>query len=434
MNDALVYGGFIGLYLLLMYKAGKCYPILYLFAFTYFVQYVFSTYLIYNEYNVLEKQMPVSPSLLFGYAIPALIALFSGVFIFNKDFTDFKHLFQKINPQETSRLGYLLLFISYFFDALNFAGISYFDSVLSFTTYLKYVAAFCFLFSRNKFHYLLIFVIYIQLGVSAVASGVFITFFVWSTFLFFFISLQLNLHMVLRVSFIAMAVPILVLIQSVKHEYRKETWKGNREGGVALFSELVEKHQKENKDEPFEQSKGLVSTLGRLTQGWHLGMTLRHVPKREPFAGGSELGSDIVASILPRVLFSDKKMVNSQEKFERYTGHRLHGTTSMSIGVLGDFYINFGRTGSFFMLFVFGAFLAKMYNFFLRKYVLPDPINIIWLPFILSYLIRANNDFYIFFNGMVKGFIIFLVINYIRYHFLGARRVQARTVKPSYSA
>ena len=65
-------------------------------------------------------------------------------------------------------------------------------------------------------------------------------------------------------------------------------------------------------------------------------------------------------------------------------------------------------------LFIFGAIMAKLLQFFIRRYVLPDPINVIWIPFILNYLIRANNDFYIFFNGMIKGFIIFLIVNYLR--------------------
>ena len=93
----------------------------------------------------------------------------------------------------------------------------------------------------------------------------------------------------------------------------------------------------------------------------------------------------------------------------------------MSIGILGDFYINFGWWGSVFMLFVFGAVIAKLLHFFIKYYVFNDPINIIWVPFLLSYLIRANNDFYIFFNCLLKGFLIFLVVNFIRHRILGIK-------------
>ena len=123
--------------------------------------------------------------------------------------------------------------------------------------------------------------------------------------------------------------------------------------------------------------------------------------------------SDITSSILPRVIFSDKKIVGSQEKFRKYTGHRLWGSTSMTIGVLGDFYINFGWEGSFIALFIFGLFLGFAMKFFMKKYVLPNPLNIVWIPFMLSYLVRANNDFYMVFNSLVKGFLIFLFLNYL---------------------
>ena len=186
-----------------------------------------------------------------------------------------------------------------------------------------------------------------------------------------------------------------------------------------MLNDLIEKDAQKNQNEPFAKSNGVIRTVGRLTQGWHLGLILKHVPSRVSFSSGGEMLNDIVSSILPRVFFPDKKSINSQDKFYKYTGHRLRGSTSMSTGILGDFYINFGRTGSFIALFIFGAVIAKLLYFFMVRYVLPDPLNIIWIPLILTYLIRANNDFYTFFNGAVKGFILFLIINYLRHQLWG---------------
>lgn len=415
---------FVVLYLLVIWKGGKVFPILYLFLFTYFLQYVFAPYFVYNAYDVLSYQMPIDQNLYFDYTIPALLCLFAGVVIFTKDF-DLRYLLRRIDRRHAAQLAYLLLAISFGFDFLQFIGISALNSIGSFTTYLRYVAAFCLLFAPSKAHYVIIAALYIHLAMKVLAEGVFISFFVWSTFLFFFVTLVFRFPFWLRAVAIVIAVPVTVLIQSVKKEYRELTWEGPQEGGVELFSELTEKNQD---DEPFTESKGVVSTIGRLSQGWHLGLTLKHVPKKQPFAEGTEMLNDIVSSVLPRVIFSGKKEVNSQKKFYRYTGHRLRGSTSMSIGVLGDFYINFGWEGSFIMLFVFGAFIAKLLTYFYRKYVIPDPINVVWIPFMLSYLIRANNDFYIFFNCLVKGFIIFIIVNYLRYHVFGVRKKVQRSV------
>lgn len=419
MNATLVIFVAILFYLLLMWKAAKTYAIFYLFFFTYFIQYVFAPYFVYNQYDVLSYQMPIEQDVYFGYAVPALFFLFAGAAFFLRDF-DARRLLRMIDKYEAKRVGYYLLAISLTFDIIEFVGISAFSSIGSFTTYLKYLAAFCFLFTRSKFHYVLVGLIYLELAMKVIGAGVFISFFIWGTFLFLFVALSFRFPFWLRAAAIIIAVPLVVTIQTVKNEYRRLTWEGQHEGSVGLIQDLAEKNAEE--DKPFTESKGVVSTMGRLSQGWHLGLALRHVPSRQDFANGLEMGIDIVSSILPRALFPAKKEVNDKKKFRKYTGHRLRGSTSMSIGVLGDFYINFGVWGSFVGLFIFGAIVAKLVNYFYKKYVIPDPINIIWIPFMLSYLIRANNDFYIFFNCLIKGFIIFLLVNLGRKMFLGLRK------------
>ena len=422
MTTSLLFVFFIVIYLLLIWKAGKTIPILHLFLFTYFVQYVFSTYLIYYEYAELERQMVIKEDVYFAYANIALLSLFLGVFLFHKE-VNLKRYLRIIDPVQASRLGFLLLAISYGVDLLQLLGIPGIGSIDSFTEFLKYPAAFCFLFSNSPIRYLIIGAIYLQLAFIVLRGGVFIHFFIWSTFLFFFFVLKLNIGFWLRASFIVLALPVLILVQTVKDEYREATWENRREGGVGTFTEIAEKENKKNANLPFEKSEGVVRTVGRLSQGWHLGLTLKRVPQRVPFSNAEEMLSDITSSIVPRIIIPDKKIVGSQDKFEKYTGHTLHGTTSMTIGVLGDFYINFGRTGSFIMLFVFGALIAKFLYFFIRRYVINDPINIIWLPFLFNYLIRANNDFYMVFNSTLKGFIIFLFINFVRKQIWPTRRV-----------
>ena len=419
-NYTLVFACFIFIYFLVIWKGGRIYPILYLFLFTYFLQYIFSSFLVYNEYPRLSVQMAIKQSPYFDYVIPALISLFSGLFLFNKD-VKVSHLFSRIEPMEANRLGYLLLFISFFFDALSYAGISTMDSIISFTKYFKYVAVFCFLFTNYTFNYILSLIIYVQLALTILRGGVFIDFIIWSTYLFFFMALKFRWSFLLRAFFIVIAMPILFAIQGVKDEYRKATWKKQQEGSVDLFTKLALKQNQESGDDPFAKTEGVVNTVSRLNEGWHLGLTMRQVPQKTPFADGREMADDIVSSIVPRIIFPEKKVIHSREKFRLYTGRKLK-RTSMTIGLLGDFYINFGRTGSFIMLFIFGAIIAKAVHFFLKRFVLSDPINIIWVPFMLSYLIRADNDFYTIFNCLTKGFIIFLFVNYIRYRWLSAEK------------
>ena len=356
--------------------------------------------------------MPIKQEQLFEYVIPALLCLFAGVFVFNKD-VDVTNLFAKIDRKRAATLGHLLLVISYFFDLLLFLGVPGIQSIVSFTYYLKFIGSMCYLFAPSTTHYLLIAVVYLGLILEALRGGVFIDFFVWSTYFFLVISLKYNFSLKIRTAFIFIAIPLIVLVQSVKKEYREATWTGKRESGAGLFKELAEKKQN-REDDPFGKSEGVIRTVGRLNQGWHLGLVLRWVPRNEEFANGADMLGDIEGTVLPRIFFPEKKIIGSQDKFYKYTGHKLRKSTSMTIGVIGDFYINYGRIGSFIGLFIFGAIIARMLYFFMRKHVLTDPVNIIWIPFLFSYLVRANNDFYVVINSFVKGYLIFLFINFLR--------------------
>ena len=131
MNLILAFSILIALYLLVIWKAGKTYPILYLFIFIYFLQYIFSPYLSYTEYKVLGDQMPISKQEYFGYAIPAVLSLTLGVLLFAKNI-DVRRVLGRIDPVQAGRYGYILIAISYGLDFVSFIGLSGLNSVISF--------------------------------------------------------------------------------------------------------------------------------------------------------------------------------------------------------------------------------------------------------------------------------------------------------------
>ncbi|HTJ52535.1 MAG TPA: hypothetical protein VL443_23910 [Cyclobacteriaceae bacterium] len=422
MSLLIVFLLFIFFYFLFIWKAEKSFPIIYLFLFVYFVQYIFSVYLIYNVYPALQKQMPINQSEYFTFCIPALLFLFAGVLLFNRNIPVI-HLFKNIDTRSATNLGHLLLGISYFFEALSYFGLPGINSILSFTHFLRYAGGMCYLFVPSVFNYFLLALVYLGLAKDALTAGVFIDFFIWCTYLFLMTSLRFNFSLKLRSAFIFIAIPLLVIIQSVKEDYRAATWSGKSESGFGLITELASEKNEED-DSPFGKSEGVINTVGRLNQGWHLGMVLRWVPRKQSFSDGDDMLGDIEGAVLPRIFFPEKKIIGSQDKFQKYTGHKLGKGVSMTIGVLGDFYINFGRWGSFIMLFVFGALISRMLYLFVRKYVVTDPINIVWIPFLFSYLVRANNDFYIVINNLVKGYLIFLFVTYLRKRIWPIRPIQ----------
>jgi hypothetical protein len=412
MSDSLVYALFLIISLLIAWKAGRGYPLLYLFLFTFFIQYFFAPYMAYNHYRVLALGMKVNQTLFFEYTIPALVSLFAGVFIFNRDIP-LKKLVNNIDTQLATRLGFLLLLISLSIQAAFLIGLEIFSSISSFTYYLRYIAAFCFLFSNSKIKYPIIIAIYLSLIFVALSAGIFIDFIVWSIYFFFIITIKFDFSLITRIGFILMGLLATGFIQTIKKDYRKIIWSKsdvkNRDSEFEIAAEIGEK----TFQNPTEKDAA-INTFHRLNQGWHLAKVLKTVPDRVPLSYGKEMLSDIVSSILPRIIYQNKKAIHTNEKFRKYTGHKLSKGTSMTIGILGDFYINFGWYGSFIMLFLFGWLVALLLKSFINRYVLNDPINIVWIPFMFTYLIRADNDFYSFSNGLVKGFLIFLFINYLK--------------------
>lgn len=90
----------------------------------------------------------------------------------------------------------------------------------------------------------------------------------------------------------------------------------------------------------------------------------------------------------------------------------------MTLGVIGDFYLNFGKTGTAIALFLFGYFIARVKRYFMHEFVYPNPINLIWLPFIFSYLIRPGNEFYMVLNHLFKSALVLIFVFKILYPWL----------------
>ncbi|WHZ08892.1 MAG: hypothetical protein OJF59_002646 [Cytophagales bacterium] len=410
MTLSVVFIVFVLLYLLLMRQANKFIPIIYLALFTYYIQYIFSVYLIYNEYPMLERQMPLRQEVLFGYLIPAVAALFGGALLFKKDI-DLSQRVKDITPQAATRLGHLLLIISLSVD-VGTIFIPSLESVSSFTNNLKYGAFMCYTFSLTPLNIVLMFLIFSNLLRDALIGGIFIDFFMWCTMFFMMFSYRFQFSDFRRYLFILIAFPVLILIQSIKQEYRYCTYKGKKESGLGTLTELAIKKQ-EQEDSPFTESSGVINTVARLNQGWHVAKVMKHVPSKVPFSNGEDFLSDLKGVILPRVLFPEKKIAGDHSKFEHFTGHILHNNTSMTVGVLGDYYLNFGYTGALVGLFIFGAVASRAVYWFTKKYVVSHPINIIWIPVLFGYMVRANNDFYTVINSMFKGFLIFLFVQFL---------------------
>ena len=107
--------------------------------------------------------------------------------------------------------------------------------------------------------------------------------------------------------------------------------------------------------------------LVRFNQGWIISRVMLHVPAEEPYARGQTISDAIVFSIVPRVLFPGKLEGSSQKIFTTFTGTDLTGGTRMGLGIIGEFYANFGHWGGIAGTFVYGVLIGWIFLLFAER-------------------------------------------------------------------
>jgi hypothetical protein len=194
---------------------------------------------------------------------------------------------------------------------------------------------------------------------------------------------------------------VIILIQSVKSDYRKRTW--YEEGGAdpVYFIQLV--GDRIASPSTMLEPMGLFSLSVRMNQGWLVAETMKMVPEKHPFGNGGPLLDAIYASVIPRFLWPDKPEAGGKANLKRFWGFDLIGW-STNIGTLGEAYANFDRTGGLFYMFFYGLF----FNFILSrilKMAEKRPTIILWLPYLFFYVVNVETDLLSTMGALVKGLI-----------------------------
>jgi hypothetical protein len=103
---------------------------------------------------------------------------------------------------------------------------------------------------------------------------------------------------------------------------------------------------------------GVTSLVARTSYIDFLAKTIEYVPTYRPHTNGSQIGQALVHILTPRILFPDKPPTPLDTAVTaEFTGLRMANDTgaSISIGYVGEFYIDFGFIGSCLCTFAMGA-------------------------------------------------------------------------------
>ena len=98
----------------------------------------------------------------------------------------------------------------------------------------------------------------------------------------------------------------------------------------------------------------------RLNQNWLVGVTIRTTPSLVPFRNGETI-IGALASVIPRAIWPDKPGVGGSGTYvSEHTMIEFAGNTSVGMGQVLEFYINFGTTGVIIGMLVLGFALRFM--------------------------------------------------------------------------
>lgn len=389
---------------------GERFPIRILFLFFMSFQLLFTAYMAYFIYPEFQYySMLVDADTYFSFVIPAVLTFGLGLYWKEKQHQDL----EVINLADVRIMAYSNPGIAYFFlgigvvssfagSVLSGAGVGFILYVLSL---LKFVGLFLVILGGIEMKRWLIIAIYASILITSFREAMFHDLIIWCIFLFS--TLALKYKPKVRTKFLAFTVGIIAVlfIQVIKGTYRQ-----NLQSNEASLEVVV------NTTTQVQQESGGLFTINnvapqisRFNQGWIVASVMNNVPANVPFANGETIKLYLEAAFLPRAWAPNKLQAGDKEIFSKYAGRRILEGTSMALSSVGDAYANFGETGGWIFMFVYGFFISMLMNLMSRK-TKEYPFLPLFALVIFAYAVRIECEMQTVMGHLVKSSIILWVI------------------------
>ncbi len=350
-------------------------------------------------YNILA----VKEEVYLAFVVPGVALLILGLNLFRKKYQHLEFsIFEsaKLHLQQNPQLGLYLFAVGWVGGILKTIApiqLAFFFYLLS---HLMFVGGIYALFSPSKNKLVIIGLVFLLTLAEVVATGMFGEFVFWLGLILIVTLLGKHIPFWLKVVGFSIACFSLLVIQSVKWEYRDKTWGNEQAAGSGLLLSLIA--DKVATPETLFSPIAMAGILERGNMGFHIGMTMKHVPKKEPFAKGETIFVATVGSLLPRFVWPDKPKAGGQEKMRRFAGYKVRGTTSMNIGPLAEGYANFGKVGGWIYIFLYGTAISWLFSQLILQ-ARTHPTLIFWIPFIFLQVVKVETDLTTVLNHALKA-------------------------------
>lgn len=396
-----------------LYDLGKRIVIMDLSVLALFITCILMPVIFYHVYTredymarLWVKYMPVESDDYFSFALPAVFAMVVGIRI------PIKKLRFRKTPQvylenvkrslvSKPSVGITLIGIGLVSGFLDFLAPDSLKQVFYLADHLTYVGVFYIIYSPYKYkRFIIPGVIALMLGQSVITGmfGEMIYILACSVIL---ILLGSRIKFYSKLIFVLFAVFMIIVLQSIKMEYRHQNWDQGKGGDPVYFASLI--FSRVTDINTLMNPDNMFFTAVRMNQGLLVATTMKRVPARFPFGYGETIWQSVASSFIPRFMWPDKPKAGGKENLLRFWGYVIVGY-SMNIGTLGEAYANFDKAGGVVYMFFYGLF----FNFFLSsilKFAEKRPTIILWLPFLFFYSISVETDLYTTMGALIKAII-----------------------------
>lgn len=377
------------------------------------VQWLLSTVIAYEFFNKYHKQasiwatfMTIPSETYFAFALPGTIMLIIGLTFPINWFPLPSHRTLVTRAQEylkqRSHIGVVMSLIG----MSIFFWVPYTPTIirgaLSFFSFLLYVGLFYVLFSpktRYK-NFVLLIVLSVMLA-NAAMTGMYGEIVFWGILYLIMYFMQYPASLIKKVTMFVLGAFIILLIQSIKADYRDATWGKNyaRGSDFILFGELI--WDRLNNTSKLINPEALFAISVRSNQGFIIAQSLNYVPKRTPFANGETIATSVAAAFIPRLLWPDKPQTGGKANVQRFLGSK-DVEYSFNLSPLGEGYVNFGKIGGIIFMFFYGLLFNWAFRYCLylgNKY----PSIIAWIPLLFVGSIGVETDLLTTLGSLIKA-------------------------------
>ncbi len=381
-------------------------------------------YTFFNEKSDLatlwQTVMPIPASTYFSYVLPATISMVIGL-----NFPAFgevkkRHTYYIARAKAALRetavfLPPIFIFIGFIFYELQaFVPVSL-RAVFNFASLLSFVAVLYAAYAASKWTFLYFGISLLLLLRQVIQSGMFGSFVFWVLLYSFFFLLGKKARLVNFVFLGVLGVFGVLLIQSIKGDYRKVVWKGGaRNSDAATFYQIAAAKLAEPATLLDETAIFWITT--RMNQGAIVARTMRNVPAKVPYAGGETIVTSIAAAVVPRLFWPNKPEAGGRDNVARFLKDKYayKRKISYNIGPVGEAYANFGRWGGCVWMFCYGLIFRLLFLGILAM-CKTYPTLVLWIPFLFVGAIKVETDLVSTLGSILKGGVFVFALYFFFY-------------------